>query len=93
MYIHLHSGNEAVRCPALSSLPNGRIIYNSSRLDGGYPLHTRANFECHRGYYEYYSGGGGEWETCDYPIENWMWGSFQGYWSGQTPICNQSKGI
>ena len=89
----LHLGNEFVRCPPLSNLSNGRIVYNSSRLDGGYSLDTRANFECHHGYYAYYSSGGWRSENCHYPESSWFEGTFQGYWRGNTPTCRQSNVI
>ena len=63
-------------CSALS-LSNGQVSYNTSTVNGGYPVDTKASFTCNSGH----SGSGSGFTIC----QN------SGDWDQQTPGCNQSK--
>ena len=60
------------------SLENGEITYNTSSLNGDYPLYTVASFSCD----EFYSREGSSSAIC----QN------SGNWNPQAPTCNASNG-
>ena len=72
--------NNFLQCsvPALS-LPCGTVAYNRNRVNGGYPVGTRADFSCNYGY----SRSGPRSRTCQ----------TSGNWNQQTPTCNRSNKI
>ena len=61
-----------VPCQALI-LPNGEVSYNTSAIDEGYLLYTKASFTCNSGY----SVNGSRFSICQ----------TLGTWNLQTPTC------
>ena len=66
-----------VICEALELFASGRISYNDSQVNGGYPVDTMANFMCNHGYRKI----GSKSSTCQ----------SSGNWNQQTPTCMQSN--
>ena len=68
-------------CPALN-LPNGLVEYNSSVVNGQYPVNTEALLICNQGYYHgYYKIGVHNATTCD----------ASGNWKQPLPMCYDSN--
>ena len=68
-----------VTCQGLS-LGNGRVNYNKSPVNGAYPVHTTASFQCNVGYYLQ----GSQSSIC-------LADGSSGQWNKQTSRCMQGN--